>query len=242
MKFFLCVALAASVGVAGVITTPGIQITGPGGSNSAPHLTDTLSLSVPSGYSFTGTGCFDGYCPGQGTEGAGPNFTVNDPLTFRATAITVTCNSTTTCGATDIDFFFSFNTVSQTPGTILPVTFSVDGTAPNLFSFNVEGASSNSSCTPSCSGVDSGIQSISADGTGQFSQTFNLGNLTINGGLLKANLVLSLTGLGAGQSITMPNSMVLQIGSASGAPEPSTLALMLAGMGGLGLLLRRRRS
>jgi hypothetical protein len=116
---------------------------------------------------------------------------------------------------------------------------SIDGmTSPN-FSFSLSG-SLQQNCV--CTGLVSGTQTITADGMGNFSQTFNLGSYALTGVSLKAELFLSISSMAANQTLSLPNSAVLSFGSTSGVPEPKTISLMLVGIAGLGLMLYKRRA
>ncbi len=68
----------------------------------SPAVTGNVSASingdVHGGYTFTGTACFDLYCPGQAGVDNGSPYTVNDPLTLRLTNFTLTCNASSAAG------------------------------------------------------------------------------------------------------------------------------------------------
>src|ERR1700722_18564258 len=99
MKVFLCVAATvlatAPMGVAGTvtITNPDIGIFGPGNGTAGIALLQVGDGGPPlsSGFSYSATGCFEGYCPGEGSQGAGPNYDVTGPVTLRGTNALINC-------------------------------------------------------------------------------------------------------------------------------------------------------
>ena len=245
MKFFLCLLAAGSLAVGGTITNPDTIIEFVSNlSSSEDLLSASVNTAGSGGYIFSGTACFDGYCPGQGTPGAGPNYSVNDPLTMRATAISLTCMSAT-CGA-GINMFFDFSMdfVDPPAGSIEAVTVNLDGTGPAGSVLSVDGGVAT--CGSPCSSILSVVQipntSITANGSGMFSQTLNLGNLTFLGTELKVGLNLNLTNaLTTGQTITLPNSASVSFTTvAASAPEPSSAALIAVGFALLGFQAIRR--
>ena len=224
--------------MAGVITDPFVNISATGISGGEGMVNATVTNGTGGGYSFSATACFDPYC--TTTPGEGPNYTVNDPLTLRGTGLTLTCNQAS-CGTTDI--FFDYEWTQVTPGagtTFTGVTEAIDGTAPAGFSFLLEGSAS--SCGNTCTNLTIPNQTITANGSGMFSSSFNLGSFTLVGTSLKAQLELAITGMTNGQSLLLPNSATLAFGSASGVPEPATVGLIAVGLGGLALLARKRRA
>jgi hypothetical protein len=184
MKVLLCVAATilatAAIGVAGTvtITNPIFGVFGPGAGGNGPLSETTGGTDASSGYTYSATGCFEGYCPGEGTAGAGPNYDVTGPITLRGTDATLSCGMAQCTGQAQIDFDVSYDPVSQTPGTVLPVTFSIDGTAtPNLaFAVDAEVQADNAGFVQ-IGAVGTGLTNITADGTGAFSAMFNLGNI-----------------------------------------------------------------
>ena len=76
---------------------------------------------------------------------------------------------------------------------------------------------------------------------GSFTHTFSFGNFDFAASLAKAQLDLKLTGLKNGQFISFPSSANIVLGNVGTTPEPAAFSLMLSGIAGLGLLLRRRR-
>jgi hypothetical protein len=238
MKLLGIIALVASTAMAGVITNANVAVnaTSMTGSNGAVTATMTNGTNGD-GYTLSATACYDPYC--TTTPGSGPNYTVNDPLTLRATALTLTCGQAT-CAAIGINFEYEWQTVTPGVGTTFSVTEAIDGTAPAGFSFMLEGGAD--SCTPNCSVLTVPNQTITANGSGNFNGSFNLGSFTFTGNSLKAELDLLISGMTNGQSLVLPNSATLTFANASSAPEPATIGLIAVGLGGLAFLARKRRA
>jgi len=232
--------LIGTAAFAGVITDPFTTVGGPGGSSGGSTPVNTFGDSG-SGYTFTGTACFDGFCPGQATPGHGPDFTVNDPITMHGTAFTMTCMSAAGCGKIGAAFDFNFTTVDPASGTMVPISFSLDGTAPANYSFTVDVTAET--CSP-CTTLDSGVQTVMADGLGNFNLTFGLGNLTLKNSFAGDITFSFPNGLADGQSINLPGSATLSFASApvSAAPEPGGISPLLLGVGVLALLAYKRHS
>src|SRR4051794_3008438 len=78
------------------------------GSSPVGTVNASLTNQVAGNSSLTATACYDGYCPGQGVPGAGPDFLVNDPLTLKITDYTYSCTfaAGSPC-ATSVGAFFS---------------------------------------------------------------------------------------------------------------------------------------
>jgi hypothetical protein len=212
-----------------------------GGITAASGVVNATTPGVTTGGGYTlssATVCFDPYC--TTTPGNGPDYTVNDPLTLRGTGLTLTCTQAT-CAAVNIFFDANWETVTPGVGTTFPaVTEAIDGTAPAGFSFLLAGNAS--SCGDTCDSLTIPTQTITANGSGMFSSSFNLGSFMLVGSSLKADLELQISGLTSGQSLVLPNSATLTFGNTSGVPEPATIGLIAAGLGGLAFLARKRRA
>jgi len=117
----------------------------------------------------------------------------------------------------------------------------IDGTGTPGISFSLESII-ESDCA--CTSLDSGPQTITANAsTGVIPFTIiPMGNFTIQKATLKINLFLNFGAMTQGQTVVLPSSATVLFGNVSGAPEPAAISLMLAGFGGLGLLLYKRRS
>ena len=227
----LYVMIAGAVLNAGTVSNPVITL--PGGASTLGATDSANNLNLGNGNLLTQTtACFDGQCviPSTGATNIGnviSNFTVSDPLTLRVTESTITCTNTgTACGIAIPAWSFQFTLPTTTT---FSVTFALDGTAPANFAGLQARGFLNGGPLPA-------LQTIPVDGGGNFSQSFNLGAATIISN--KATLELDISGLGAGQSINLPNSMTLVLNP---APEPSTLGVAGLGLLALGALAMRRR-
>lgn len=104
--------------------------------------------------------------------------------------------------------------------------------------------------TPSFTGFPFGISSGSFDRTYDFTQatSFNPDFIAANGGTPTAAFGVLLAGLNAGEAYFNIHSTVYPAGELRGflsvtpVPEPSTVALLLAGLGALGFVVRGRKS
>jgi hypothetical protein len=246
-RFMICSAMIfSSMAMAGTvtITNPSADLFppgNPGGPDEDGLLSVTPNSATVGGYTTTGTACYDGYCPGEGgVAGSGPDYSINGPITVRMTSLTISCSQAGGCpGEVEPSAEFVFQPLSFGSGTVLPLTLAVDGTAPAGFSLLVGGsAASFDSGGDLIDNVDPPDQMVTANGSGMFSAMFNLGNLSVSTGTLKAQLFIQVVDLGNGQSVNLPDSLTLTLGSASAAPEPGTIALLLAG---LGLIAYKRR-
>jgi hypothetical protein len=127
------------------------------------------------------------------------------------------------------------------------LTFSVQGTGVDptqLIAVTLDG---NLSGTAGASGA----LGISASGVPLANQAFSFSAGDFNGTLL--NSFVPITGnfaftgalslnLNHGQTLTLPSSLAISIGTpAAAAPEPGSLALLGSGLGGLVMLVGRRR-
>jgi autotransporter-associated beta strand protein len=90
--------------------------------------------------------------------------------------------------------------------------------------------------------------SVSNDGTmnvnslsEQAGAISGLGSTSVNGSLTATSIVQNTLSIGAGGSVTI-REIPLVAGSANAVPEPSTLALLIAGAAGLLVFARRRRA
>ena len=221
----LYVLMGAAALDAGTVVAPEIFVPNgtliPGVSLSANNVT------LSNGYFLNQTNaCFDPYCVSVAVGNISSSFTVSDPLTVRVTNTTITCNNTgTPCGLGSAAWGFLF---SLPVGVTDSLSFTLDGTAPaNFAGLGARGIQSGAS-TP--------FSPITVDGSGNFSQSFDLGTSPIS--TYKAVLELQITGLGAGQSINLPNSMTMVFNS---TPEPATLTVAGLGLLALGALAMRRR-
>lgn len=103
---------------------------------------------------------------------------------------------------------------------------------------------------PSFAGFPLGISSGSFDRTYDFMQasSFNPNFIAANGGTPTAAFGALLTGLNAGEAYFNIHTSTYPMGELRGflavtpVPEPSTVALLLAGLGALGFVVRSRKS
>ena len=212
------------------------------GASPTGTVTASVTGQVVGNSSLTATACFDGYCPGQGVPGAGPNFLVNDPLTLKLTDFSYSCTfaAGSSCN-TIVAGFFSWVDVDLANATV-PVTLSIDGFASNSVGIGL--SMEIETCDLSgndCSTISSGLVSPTFTDTA-FAGTFNLGNFTLKG-LSNAEIDIVLGNVPLGESVIMPGSLTVTLGTpvVNAVPEPATTATLIAGLCAMGLAARRIR-
>jgi hypothetical protein len=185
-------------------------------------------------YFVTATLCVEGFCDLNVEEGP---YETTDPLTIRLTNVTVTCVLTAgNCGDLTMNGFFVFRLPESGNS---PLTVVLQGTGPAGLQLEIDAnAFSNDGSSPS------GSFTPQAASSGVFNQTISLGNFSWKASgkrtNVKGGLRLFISSLGAGQILSLPDSLNLVFGDVA-VPEPATFGLG-AGAFALAVWLRSRRS
>jgi hypothetical protein len=224
--------LSPSVVRADTIAYQQLIFVGPvlGSSTSGDVSVSGTSLFDPN-YSFSGEFCENSSC-------GNPIGTTDDSL-LRLTNLTLTCNGDgDPCGPVDITFeaLGAMSNGSPVPSTPVNVDLSFDGVGSASGFARICIGSSVSFCTSEGSGPQSFQFSFFNNLSGSAS-----GAVVAPGGF-DVYGDLHFDGLADGTSVQLNNSLDIGITNAGAVPEPSTFAMLAAGMTLLGLTARRRMS
>ncbi|MBS1828878.1 MAG: hypothetical protein JST93_26485 [Acidobacteria bacterium] len=181
-----------------------------------------------------GTACFSPFCPGGTPPGAGPDYTVLDPVTFRFTDVSIVCGA-----ANCVNLFLraAFSFVAQTSG-VFDIGVSMEGFTDAGVSGSVSGSLGNGSASRV------GNRSFTVTGTpttaGDIQDSFEIGTLAIEQGqTVRGTVLVQIRSMTRG-TIEFPDSITMTLAE---VPEPAALGLVLAGFValGLGALVERAR-
>ncbi len=233
----LVILLGAIPAFAGVISKP---TAGFFDSYSNPGVTGNIHTTI-NGAAVAGVACFGGFCPGEGTPGAGPDFNVSDPLTMKITSFGASCQNNLGCSVfVEANFSFYATAAAQ-----YAVTLAIDGSGSQGLKFSYGGGLFNDNTGFGLGGNQTITIPITSNITGgippqgAINDSFSMGTIDVNAGdRIFAYVQMNLP-LGMFRSINLPDSLTLTLADTAAVPEPATLGLMVAALAALAIGRKR---
>ncbi|MFN7938060.1 MAG: PEP-CTERM sorting domain-containing protein [Bryobacteraceae bacterium] len=230
-KLFLsAVLLMMPSAFAGVLIsdpTVGVVSSGFGTSGVTRSVTN---VALGSGASGSGTACFAPFCPGGSTPGAGPDYEVLDPVTFRFTNVAISCNIV---GCANLNFRAAFSFVATSSG-VVHVGVGMEGSSTANVSGLISGFIGNGSSF--VAGNQTFTTSVSAP---SIHDSFELGNFAVEQGqTIRGYLLIQVETMSRGV-LSFPDSVTMTLVD---VPEPATLGFLTLGIAALGLARISRKA
>lgn len=259
MKHFLTVALITMpTAFAGVlISNPTTGVASPGFGTSGVTSTVT-NVALGAGATGSGTACFAPFCPGGDTPGAGPDYDVLDPVTFRFTDVSIVC--TATCSNLTLRAAFSFTATSSG---LFNIGVGVDGSSTASAFGLITGTIGNGSSPLVGNQTFSYVQGViigpgDTGGTGNstvsppggigttpitkkpaIQDSFQLGTLAIEQGqTVSGQLIIRVDSMNSG-TLSFTDSVTMSLVD---VPEPASLAFLAMGLAALALARVARKA
>jgi len=236
--------------------TTGVVSSGLGTSGVTATVTN---VALGTGVTGSGTACFAPFCPGGSTPGAGPDYDVLDPVTFRFTDVSIVCTAPS-CGNFTMRAAFSF--VATSSG-LFDIGVGVDGFSTGGASGSITGVIGNGSSFLVGNQTFSYLQSVivrpggTGGGTGNGTATntlpgtttttkqpgiqdsFQLGTLAIEQGqTVRGQLIIRVDSMNA-STLSFPNSVTMSLVD---VPEPASLAFLAMGLAALAVARVSRKA
>ena len=231
-KLFLsAVLLMMPSAFAGVLIsdpTVGVVSSGFGSSGVTRSVTNVV---LSSGASGSGTACFAPFCPGGSTPGAGPDYEVLDPVTFRFTNVAILCN---VVSCENLNFRAAFSFVATSSG-VVHVGVGMDGSSTANVSGLISGFIGNGSS------FVAGNQTFttSTPQATSIRDSFELGNFAVEQGqTIRGYLLIQVESMSRGV-LSFPDSVTMTLVD---VPEPATLGFLIVGIAALGLARISRKA
>lgn len=203
----------------------------PSGFGTSGVTSSVTNVGLGTGATGSGTACFAPFCPGGSTPGAGPDYDVLDPVTFRFTNVSIVCSSAT-CGNLNLRAAFSF--VATSSG-LFNLGVGMEGSATSSVSGLITGFIGNGSSFL----LGNQTYTTSIPQAPSIQDSFELGTLAIEQGqTIQGYLLIHVDSMSRG-TLRFPDSVTMTLVD---VPEPATLGFLGLGLTALGLARVSRKA